>query len=141
MLLKASVKAMSFSSGVQGSLKGSSCYNSFELCAFSFVWFLEVKKNVLLGLQTFPSSLILNPFPPLSSMNNPKCRTFYFGFFFPPWLQGGYGKACDKRQHRRCSQGPEPPASPVSCTAVGLVSFCPFPDLLDSSQPVSGLSY
>lgn len=84
---------MSFSSGVQGSLKGSSCYNSFELCAFSFVWFLEVKKNVLLSLQTFPSSVILNPFPPLSSMNNPKCRTFYFGsFFFSLGYRAGMGK-------------------------------------------------
>ncbi|KAI1234535.1 hypothetical protein IHE44_0003590 [Lamprotornis superbus] len=33
---------------------------------------------------------------------------------------GGDGKAGDKRQHKRCSQGPEPAASPVSCAALGL---------------------
>lgn len=71
------------------------------LCGF---W--KQKRNVLLGLQTFPSSVILNPFPPLFSMNNPKCGTFFlFWFYFPPWLQGGAGNVGDKLSTRGAARG------------------------------------
>lgn len=104
---------MSFSSGVQGSLRGSSCYNSFELCAFSFVWFLEVKKKC--SSRSADLSFLCN-FKPISSPflhEQSKVQNFFIlvFIFFSPWLQGGDGNAGDKRQHRGCSQGPEPPAS------------------------------
>lgn len=89
-MLRASVKGMSLSSGVQGSLWDSSCHETFELHAFSFVCFWKWEKMVLLDLQTFPSSVILNPFPPLFSMTSPKCRTF---FFPPPCYRAGGGES------------------------------------------------
>lgn len=83
MLPKTSVRGMSLSSGLKGSLWSSSCYETFELYTFFFVcffFFLEWGKTVL-SLQTFPSSVILNPFPPLSP------RTIQDADFF--FLPGG----------------------------------------------------
>lgn len=140
--LKALVEGMSFSSGVQGSLRGSSCFSSFELCAFSFVWFLEAKKKC--SSRSADLSFLCN-FQPISSpflheqskAQNSFILVFII-FFSPPWLQGGAGKAGDKSQHKGCSQGPEPPASPCP---VLLGSVLPAPSSFTRCCPTSGLSY
>lgn len=72
---------MSLSSGVQGTLWSSSCNETFKLYTFSSLCFLEGGKNVLLGRQTFPSSVTLNTSLPLFSVSNPMCRTLFFFFF------------------------------------------------------------
>lgn len=79
MLPKTSVRGMSLSSGLKGSLWSSSCYETFELYTFFFVcvFFLEGGKTVL-SLQTFPSSVILNPFPPLSPRTIQDADFFFF---------------------------------------------------------------
>lgn len=92
-VFQASLKGMSFSSGVQGSLRGSSCYSSFELCPFSFVWLLEAKKKC--SSRSADLSFLCN-FKPISSpflheQSQVRNFFFYFGFISPLGCRVGLG--------------------------------------------------
>lgn len=142
-MLNALVKGMSFCSGVQGSLRGSSCYNSFELCAFSFVWLLEVKKKC--SSWSADLSFLCN-FKPISSPflhEQSKVQNFfYFGLFyflFSLWLQGGDGNTVISVSTGGAARGQSHLRHCVLCCCWNQ-PFLPLPSLT-SWYPTYGLSY
>lgn len=136
--LKALVEGMSFSSGVQGSLRGSSCFSSFELCAFSFVWFLEAKKKC--SSRSADLSFLCN-FQPISSPflhEQSKAQNSFilvFIIFFPPLgCRVGLGKRVIRVSTRGAARGQSHLRHRVLCCWAR--SFLPLLHLLGAAQPL-----